>query len=50
MKTYKTMYNQLFNAITDAITALQEVQKEAENMYILAGSPDDNCATQDDSD
>jgi len=40
------MYKQLFNAITDPITTLQEVQREAENMYILSGSPDDNVQPQ----
>ena len=36
MPNYKKMYLELFNAVTDAITQLQEVQKKTEKMYIEA--------------
>lgn len=36
MPDYKKMYLELFNAVTDAIEKLQEVQKKTEQMYIEA--------------
>jgi len=41
MSDYKAMYTTLFNAITDAITALQEIQKQAEEFYLSAGDVED---------
>ena len=34
MENYKEMYLELFNAITDTISRLKEVQKKVEEMYI----------------
>ena len=36
MPNYKKMYLELFNAVTDAIEKLQEVQKKTAQMYIEA--------------
>ena len=32
---YKKMYFELFNALSDTIDYLKEIQKKAEEMYIL---------------
>ena len=40
MPSYEAMYKKLFNSITDAITALQQTQKETEEMYVSAPEPD----------
>jgi len=34
MFSYKKMYLELFNAMTDAINTLQEAQRSVENTYI----------------
>lgn len=34
MPDYKTMYYHLFNAITDAITILQQSQQKTEDLYM----------------
>lgn len=34
MPDYKTLYHKLFNKITDVIDALQQVQQEAEDVYL----------------
>lgn len=36
MPDYKTMYYHLFNAITDAITILQQSQQKTEDLYLEA--------------
>ena len=36
MADYKSMYYKLFNAVTDAIEILKNVQAETEEMYISA--------------
>ena len=36
MTDYEKMYRVLFNAITDAIRLLQQIQQEVEEMYISA--------------
>lgn len=36
MPDYKAMYLHLFNAVTDAVEALQKAQKETEAMYVDA--------------
>jgi hypothetical protein len=40
MADYKKMYAQLFNKVTDVIEELQEVQRQAENMYIESFEPE----------
>lgn len=35
MTNYKEMYFLLFNKITDTIQSLQEIQQQAEKMYIV---------------
>jgi hypothetical protein len=40
MPDYKAMYVKLFQSQTKAIGILQDAQKETENMYIEAESPD----------
>lgn len=37
MDVYKAMYLKIFNAVTGAITLLQEAQRETEKMYIDSG-------------
>ncbi|MCL1820820.1 MAG: hypothetical protein FWG36_09220 [Oscillospiraceae bacterium] len=34
MPDYKTMYFQLFNSVTDAITSLQKAQQDVEDVFI----------------
>lgn len=34
MPDYRAMYHKLFNAITDAINLLQQVQRDTEEIYI----------------
>lgn len=34
MPDYRAMYHKLFNAITDAINLLQQVQQDTEEIYI----------------
>ena len=34
MPDYKKMYAMLFNSITDVISQLQEIQKQAEELYL----------------
>lgn len=36
MEIYKEMYIELFNAITDEIERLKEIQRKVEEMYINA--------------
>ena len=38
MENYREMYAKLFNKITDVIKELQDIQKEAEEMYIKAAN------------
>ena len=38
MSDYKKMYHKLFNATTNAITILQEAQKDAEEIYLNSES------------
>ena len=40
MTDYRHMYYLLFNKITDVIGELQQVQKEAEELYLSAEPPD----------
>ena len=40
MPDYAAMYKRLFNSQTDAITLLQEAQRETEEMFITAPDPD----------
>jgi hypothetical protein len=40
MADYKQMYAKLFNKVTDVIEELQEVQRQAENMYIESYEPE----------
>lgn len=39
ISTYKSMYNKLFNKITDVIYELQEIQQLTEEMYISSDEP-----------
>lgn len=39
MADYQKMYTTLFNAMTDAISTLQEAQKKTEEMYISTDEP-----------
>ena len=39
MADYKSMYTRLFNAMTSAITVLQQAQQETENLFIEAPDP-----------
>ena len=39
MADYQAMYAKLFNKITDIITQLQEIQREAEEIYIASALP-----------
>jgi len=39
MADYQKMYTTLFNAMTNAITLLQEAQRETEELYISADTP-----------
>lgn len=40
MPDYDAMYKTLFNAMTQAISILQEAQKATEEMYISSKPPD----------
>lgn len=40
MPDYQKMYHRLFNSQTDAITILQQAQRDTENMYIEAPEPE----------
>lgn len=40
MANYKKMYFELFNAVTDAIQALQRAQQQAEAMYMRESDSD----------
>lgn len=39
---YQPLYYARFNKITDVIEALQNIQRETEEMYILAAEPNGN--------
>ena len=45
MPDYAKMYRKLFNAQSDAIALLQQVQQETEEMYISAPEPDIRALT-----
>lgn len=40
MPDYDAMYKMLFNAMTEAISILQDAQKTTEEMYISSKPPD----------
>ena len=40
MPDFAAMYKKLFNSTTDAITILQEAQRETEEMFISAPEPE----------
>ena len=40
MADYAKMYRTLFNSQTDAISILQQAQKQAEEMYLSAPDPE----------
>ncbi len=40
MPDYAKMYRRLFNSQTDAITILQQAQRETEEMYVGVPGPD----------
>ena len=40
MADYKRMYTTLFNRVTDIIEALQQAQREAEEIYIESPEPE----------
>ena len=42
MTAYKEMYFLLFNKITDTIESLQEIQQQAEEMYIAQDESSSN--------
>ena len=42
MPDYKTMYKELFKAVTEAIDILQKAQIECEEIYINSSENDDN--------
>ncbi len=39
MADYSKMYDTLFNAVTDAITILQNAQLKTEEQYVESGDP-----------
>ena len=39
MADYQRMYTTLFNAVTDAITILQDAQQLTEEQYVESGEP-----------
>lgn len=39
MADYKTMYYELFSAVTKAIALLQETQRKTEEMFISSSDP-----------
>lgn len=45
LQDYETLYFQLFNKITDVIQELQDVQRQAEDAYILMSSKNDTEKT-----
>ena len=40
MPDYKTMYYTLFRSISQAVSVLEEAQKETEEMFLSAPEPD----------
>ena len=46
MPDYKTMYNELFKAVTEAIDILQKAQIECEEIYINSSENNDNKIMQ----
>lgn len=40
MADYQQMYFKLFNKVTDVIEELQQIQREAEELYIKGSEPD----------
>lgn len=40
MPDYEAMYLKLFNAMSDAISILQQAQQEVEEIYVSAEEPD----------
>jgi len=55
MPDFQAMYNKLFNAITDVIEILQDIQQSTEEIYIsskipeikiLDGKPSDNDGSE----
>ena len=46
MPDYKTMYKELFKAVTEAIDILQKAQIECEEIYINSSENDDNKIMQ----
>lgn len=42
MPDYKSMYQDLFKKVTEAIEILQQAQIEAEEKYILSSEADEN--------
>ena len=39
MADYSKMYAKLFNAVTDAVTILQNAQRQTEEQYVESGEP-----------
>ena len=46
MPDYKTMYKELFKAVTEAIDILQKAQIECEDIYINSSENNDNKIMQ----
>ena len=46
MPDYKTMYKELFKAVTEAIDILQKAQIECEEIYINSSENNDNKIMQ----
>lgn len=53
MPDYAKMYRRLFNSQTDAITLLQQAQRDTEEMYVSSSEPElyvlDSNMSDDDS-
>ena len=48
MPDYAVMYRKLFNGITDVVSNLQQLQKEAEEIYMSSPDPDIRVFRQSD--
>ncbi|MBQ7900599.1 MAG: hypothetical protein IJ365_01370 [Clostridia bacterium] len=49
MTDYKSMYVDLFNAITEAVEALKQAQIKTENTYVDTSAPDYELITEFDT-
>lgn len=49
MPDYASMYRKIFNAVSDAIAALQQAQRDTEEMYVSSPEPDIILLPKDDA-